>query len=307
MEPADEIPAPPRPADWWFDRISTVAADRLVVNGRCLQTLRARGLDSLEAVMASQAGRSLTKPTLPGHRERLRLSFDRSAGAPPLTFYLKRYRPRPMRRLRRWLAPGHLPSEAADEWSALWQLASAGVPVPEPVLMGNSSRGSAASSCIGLVELDGAQSLEKWLPAEGPHLPMTRRRALARALGRFVGYFHSLGLVHRDLYLAHLFMSPGDASSPQPLSAEGRGEEAAVFHLIDLARVFRPRWRTRRWRVKDLGQLLYSTGRYAPFVTRTDALRFFRCYLRAGRLDGSARRLARSVVAKSARIARHAR
>ena len=30
------------------------------------------------------------------------------------------------------------------------------------------------------------------------------------------------------------------------------------LYLIDLARMFRPRWRTFRWRVKDLAQLHYS-------------------------------------------------
>jgi hypothetical protein len=50
--------------------------------------------------------------------------------------------------------------------------------------------------------------------------------------------------VHRDLYASHIF-------------ADRRGGRTDLY-LIDLARVFRPRWRLRRWRVKDLAQLKYS-------------------------------------------------
>ena len=51
-------------------------------------------------------------------------------------------------------------------------------------------------------------------------------------------------MVHRDLYAAHVFL---DDSS-----------EEMVLNLIDMARVFKPRWRKFRWRVKDLAQLKYS-------------------------------------------------
>ena len=55
---------------------------------------------------------------------------------------------------------------------------------------------------------------------------------------------HEAGYVHRDLYSSHVFLD------------ESAGPTA--IHLIDMARVFRPRARTLRWWVKDLAQLKYS-------------------------------------------------
>jgi len=59
-----------------------------------------------------------------------------------------------------------------------------------------------------------------------------------------VANLHAAGHVHRDLYASHIF-----------LDAEGGRVQ---LYLIDLARVFVPRWRVFRWRVKDLAQLKYS-------------------------------------------------
>jgi tRNA A-37 threonylcarbamoyl transferase component Bud32 len=72
---------------------------------------------------------------------------------------------------------------------------------------------------------------------------------------------HDSGLFHRDLYWNHLY-------AESPLGSEPR--------LIDVERVFRPRWRVSRWRVKDLAALLSSTP---PEFSRTARLRFLRSYL----------------------------
>ena len=50
--------------------------------------------------------------------------------------------------------------------------------------------------------------------------------------------------MHRDLYTSHVFLDETPAG--------------AELYLIDLARVFAPRWRRFRWRVKDLAQVKYS-------------------------------------------------
>ena len=55
---------------------------------------------------------------------------------------------------------------------------------------------------------------------------------------------HQSGYVHRDLYTSHIYMD----------SADGEMQ----LYLIDVARMFRPRCRVLRWRVKDLAQLKYS-------------------------------------------------
>ena len=107
--------------------------------------------------------------------------------------------------------------------------------------------------------------------------------------GRQVHWFHQTGFVHRDLYLSHIFVDTGD----------GR----PTFRLIDLARVFRPRWFRRRWIVKELASLNFSTPPNS--ATATDRLRFLRVYLGRDRLEAADRRLIRRVVGKTGRIARH--
>lgn len=78
-----------------------------------------------------------------------------------------------------------------------------------------------------------------------------------------------------------------------------------AFRLIDLARVFKPRWLRQRWIVKDLAALHYSCP--AGLVTRTDRLRWLKLYRRVRRLGPAERRLIRRIETKVARIARHDR
>jgi tRNA A-37 threonylcarbamoyl transferase component Bud32 len=118
-----------------------------------------------------------------------------------------------------------------------------------------------------------------------------RKRELVRQIARLVRRFHRAGFYHRDLYLCHIFVR------------EERGNFA--LYLIDLQRVRqkRPGQVGRRWLVKDLAALNYSAP--AGIITRTDRMRFVRDYLGLKRLDGVARKLVGSVVAKTGRIARH--
>jgi len=70
---------------------------------------------------------------------------------------------------------------------------------------------------------------------------------LTSRLAALVRGLHQAGFVHRDLYTTHLFLD----------RREGRTD----LYLVDLARLFAPRWRTFRWRAKDLAQLKFSMPR----------------------------------------------
>ena len=67
---------------------------------------------------------------------------------------------------------------------------------------------------------------------------------VTKRLARLARTLHDAGCVHRDLYASHVFL---DASG-------GRAD----LYLIDLARMFAPRWRRFRWYVKDVAALNYS-------------------------------------------------
>jgi len=101
---------------------------------------------------------------------------------------------------------------------------------------------------------------------------------------------HSAGFHHRDLYLCHFMVRPGD--------------DKPEVRLIDAARVRRlPPWPLRnRWIVKDLAQFWYSATQLAI----TDAQRelWLEGYVRfAGSV--SARIPRSAVIAKARRIAAH--
>lgn len=274
----------------WLDAgLNVETRGRLQVNAAWRDSLDRAGLDSLDSVMDFQGGDSLAKPGLPPHRQRDRVQLGDGR-----VIYLKRYRPGAGERLKRLLRWQCGASEAADELRALWWLIGGGISVPEPVLFGQD-RGRLATgrSCLALADLSNAQSLERWAPGQGGIVP-ARRRELIDRLADFVRHFHALGTVHRDLYLCHIFIEQNPAGP--------------LFHLIDLARVFQPvRWRRRRWRVKDLAQLSYAAGQYAPYLTRGDRIRFLRRYLGVDRLDAAARSLVRSVARKQASIERRTR
>ena len=118
--------------------------------------------------------------------------------------------------------------------------------------------------------------------------------------------------MHRDLYLSHVFIRPSTGPCE---SVKGRPGLAGThaggdgphdeFRLIDLQRVFRPSWRRRRWVVKDLAALHYSTP--ADRVGLLERLRFLCRYVRACGRFGTARQLAEAVGAKASRMAVHER
>jgi heptose I phosphotransferase len=97
---------------------------------------------------------------------------------------------------------------------------------------------------------------------------------------------HGAGFTHLDLYLNHIFVR----ETPE-------GDK--VLHLIDLQRVARRWFLPRRWIVKDLAALLYST-RDVP-LSRTDIARIFTAYF-DGALAFRDRCLMKSALARCRRM-----
>jgi hypothetical protein len=119
---------------------------------------------------------------------------------------------------------------------------------------------------------------------------VAERRALAVQTARIWRRMRECGLRHRDAYPCHLFAAPWGR---EPLRFELR--------LIDLTRAGRAPFPKERWFVKDAAALWHGLPK--PPVTRTDAVRWLREYFRIDRLDARAKRFARRVAAKEARIA----
>jgi tRNA A-37 threonylcarbamoyl transferase component Bud32 len=196
--------------------------------------LERAGLANYESVMACRQGLRLDKPGLAG-RERIRLRLDWPDGG-PAELYLKRYKTN---------------GPAIREWSALAEVRRAGVATMEPVGMGvgpaggfvivTAVPGEALSRCMGNL-------LERFSQDAGA------MAELADGLGMLAGRLQAAGLAHRDFYTAHIFCDVCDPTGPAAKTPDRRFN----LYLIDMARVFRPRWRKWRWRAKDLAGLKQS-------------------------------------------------
>ena len=251
------------------------------IDERYRPLLRRHGLDSLDGLLAARTGDRLDKPGLPGWRQRIRMELEDANGAVQ-TCYLKRYETPPLAaQMRRWWSGGRRHGSAWLEWSWLRRLRTDGVRVPEPIAFAERMRGLRELSSAVLTASVPGESLEQRVSRQTERVDRSRLMQLAE----FIGRFHGLGYVHRDLYLAHVF-------------DDGNG----AFHLIDFQRVMTPRWRRGRWLIKDLSALHYSTPLGA--ASRVDRVRFLRRHRGVRRLRRVDKRLIRSIEAKARAIAR---
>lgn len=249
------------------------------------------GLSSTEDLFRT-TGQALTKPGL-GNRYRARLEIKTDRGA--AVVFLKRFNGEPLRdQVRRLWEDGVWHTAAEREASVALNLQGAGLAAPILLAWARLGGRWQRKSVVVLSAVPG-QPAPAWLENSGfgpesasasasGSLPFASRRRFTAELATLVRRFHAAGWRHRDLYLCHVFVD--EAAGGLQLS------------LIDLQRVFRPRWRRERWRIKDLAQLHYSSLAH-PF-SRTDRLRFLLDYLGCRRLTATHKSLIRRVQRKTA-------
>ena len=210
-----------------------------------LALLRACGLDTVAGAFAYAGGEDLSKPGL-GLRRRTRLHLADTAGREAV-WYLKRYEAPPVSvRLRRWLTGRGGAGPAAVEFESIRRVRAAGVATMAALAVGQEADWLGVRRSYIVVSAVPGEALERCLAdyLRRHASDAAAMTAFNAALVQLVAGLHAAGLAHRDLYAAHIFLDE-TAAGPK-------------LYLIDLARVFRPRWRTFRWRVKDLAQLKHS-------------------------------------------------
>ncbi len=160
---------------------------------------------------------------------------------------------------------------ARNEWRALNLLHEIGVRTIRPVAFGRTGRNPARiRSFLITEELKGTTSLEDycaaWL-AQPP--PPQLRRALIEQLAEMVRRMHTHGINHRDCYICHFHL---DTSS----GPESSSRDRLPLYVIDLHRAQIRRRTPRRWLIKDLAGLHFSSLDIG--LTRTDRWRFAAAY-----------------------------
>lgn len=246
------------------------------------ETLLARhGLTDCAAINGFTGGIALRK--LP-NRENWRLELDDGNGH-VTTLYLKKHFTRSLgSRLRAALRLPAAVTAARVEAERTREIASAGIPTMTVAAYAETlERDGTLTSAFLTEELTGFEQLDLYLPKRFSSRVEVRRCRMIEQVAEIACRFHSAGFNHRDFYTCHFFVKE-----------EGVPGSFAI-HLIDLQRVQRwPAWLRRRWIVKDLAQLAYSTPRF--LVGATDRMRFFKRYLQISRLGQREKRLARSVL-----------
>jgi len=264
---------------------------RMHIRARFLPLFLHHGLASVRAVMDFR-GAELCKEQ--GPRSVSRFSLIQPGGQGD--FFLKRHRHPPWTdQLREFLRRGRFVSGGRREWEGIWELRQLGMATVEPVGFGELRRWVwEAESFLITEELKGASRLTEFIPQHfSPPLKsslLAEKRHLLRNLARLTCCLHGGGWFHRDLYLGHFFVKPRE---------EGDDE----LYVMDLQRVIRPRWRQRRWRIKDLASLNFSAP--SGWFSASDRLRFFKQYRQIVRLGRTDKSLIRRIIRKSKRIRTH--
>jgi heptose I phosphotransferase len=193
----------------------------------------------------------------------------------PVVVFLKRHYRLP--RWMGWLAllfPGFAWSPGAQEWQRLQQARNLGVPVPDALAAGEwIGPWGRLQSFLAVAELPNMLPLHEAIPLAAkrlsPHDFSIWKRGLLAEMARLVRLLHDRHWFHKDLYLCHFYIDQNDI---RPNMADWKNR----VYLIDFHRLARHRWTHVFWQIKDLAQLLYSSG--VEGLTEKDRTLFWRIY-----------------------------
>jgi heptose I phosphotransferase len=186
-------------------------------------------------------------------------------------------------------------TEGIKEWQNITALQSAGIPTATPVAAGERQfPDGSRQSFVMTLSLDGYLPLDAHIAARFAS-PLSRallreKRLLIRAVAELARRMHGRGFNHQDFYLCHIFAKTGNSNSPE-------------LRIIDLQRVGYRRRPARRWVIKDLGQLHYSSNGLP--ISDRDRLRFMAVYSTPKRSRVLCRFTISQILRKSRSIARH--
>lgn len=166
--------------------------------------------------------------------------------------------------LKNWLILKRPILGARNEYEACRHLERMNIVAPRVAAFGESDGLPAARFSFVLCDaLEDYEDLEimtnRWFDDPPTALEM---RHWVMAVAQFARHFHEAGVVHRDFYLCHLLAR--------------RGEPTAPLGVLDLHRALIFDELPRKWRLRDLAALLYSSLDLG--LSRRAWLRFVRVY-----------------------------
>jgi len=209
-----------------------------------------------------------------------------------VTVYIKKHLFPGIREILKNFLRFRFPPGALNEWQALLAFHAHNIPTMSPICAGTKSllwklekESFLLTDDVGEASrLDDFLKLYGAVPCRGKVLE-TKKKILEN-LADITRRMHSAGINHRDYYLCHILVD-----NPERL------------YVIDLHRVNVRDKVGRRWRVKDLAALLFSSLEVP--VTHGQRLAFYKRYMQIRRLSADDKTLIRLIVRKCDKIARH--
>jgi len=214
---------------------------------------------------------------------------------PPHSFYLKHYKAPTLKDLIKSFLQLEKPKTALVELNNIIMFHFLGIPTSIPVMAG-IKRGFLywgdslllTEALLDTVPVDQFIK-EKYTPPIDLKGLIQKRRLIYK-IAELTRKMHNEGICHRDLYLCHILIIEKDS------------RDIDLF-IMDLHRVFRPRWKRIRWIVKDLASLYYSSPREA--ITNTDYIRFLKHYFGTEKLTKTHKELIKKIIKKEKKIRAH--
>lgn len=183
-------------------------------------------------------------------------------------YFIKQHRGIGFKELFKNLFQARLPIiSAKNEWSAIQKLT--GLNVATPKLLGYGERGkniAKLESFVLMEELTDTISLEDlaktWLKQRPA---FNHKHRLIKEVARIARSLHQNGINHRDFYICHFLIHKNYFS-----------KQDAPVYLIDLHRAGIRKLTPKRWLIKDLAGLYFSSKDI--LFTKRDVFRFMKYY-----------------------------
>ncbi len=257
---------------------------RLNINADFVGLLEFNGINSARKLWDIE-GEAVKKILKQRDTERV---FLNTPDGSKLEAYIKRYTKDPVKeKIKQAFSLKFRSFNAIHEWNALRAFHSIGLDTMIPIAVADLRKGRTCNLTLGITDyVKAAELFANFTPED-----RSRKLALIEKTGIIAARMHAAGFAHQDFYLVHMFV---------------RESEADKIYLIDLQRLIMRKNLSRRWRVKDLGQLLFAAR---PYVSDMDIRRFWKVYcFHAGEKFYRDNSLIKAIIAKADKItARDAR
>lgn len=165
---------------------------------------------------------------------------------------------------------------AGNEYRAIRAVQGLGLDTMKVAAFGEQGLNPASIKSFLITDaIEDTVDLEHWLPdlvrTQSSPATIRLKRAVIRKVAAIASMLHGHGVNHRDLYLCHLRLDVSDGDRPDPARLR--------IYVMDLHRAQLRRAAPRRWIVKDIAALLYSSLCAARLtLSRGDCLRFIETY-----------------------------